>query len=167
MERKNNGIGAKSQRGFTLIELLVVISIIGLLASVVLASLNSARAKARDAKRISEFKQVQVALAFYFDKYGTYPNVSPVTTNPWTDNFNSMAQQLVTEGFLGSVPQSPINSAYNYYNYGGSVGGLLVTTLEAAAPTVVGYPGTCRPWPPAVNWCGADNTTHYCLCNPY
>ena len=41
----------KIQKGFTLIELLVVISIIGLLASGVLASLNSARMKARDAKK--------------------------------------------------------------------------------------------------------------------
>ena len=54
------------RKGFTLIELLVVIAIIGVLASVVLASLNTARAKARDARRISDFKAMQTALAFYF-----------------------------------------------------------------------------------------------------
>ncbi|HEV8601650.1 MAG TPA: prepilin-type N-terminal cleavage/methylation domain-containing protein, partial [Patescibacteria group bacterium] len=47
----------KHSKGFTLIELLVVISIIGLLASVTLVSLNSARAKARDAKRVGDLKQ--------------------------------------------------------------------------------------------------------------
>lgn len=50
------------KQGFTLIELLIVIAIIGLLSSVVLASLNSARVKARDAKRTSELKTLQLAL---------------------------------------------------------------------------------------------------------
>lgn len=50
-------------RGFTLIELLVVIAIIGLLSSVVLASLNSARAKGRDARRLSDLKQMASQMA--------------------------------------------------------------------------------------------------------
>ncbi len=62
----------KSYLGFTLIELLVVVSIIGLLASVALVSFNSARVKARDAKRRADLSQIGKALEFYFDKYGTY-----------------------------------------------------------------------------------------------
>ena len=58
----------KSRRGgFTLIELLVVIAIIGILASIVLASLNSARQKSRDARRIADIKQIQLALELYFE----------------------------------------------------------------------------------------------------
>ena len=48
----------KKQEGFTLIELLVVIAIIGLLSTMAVVSLNSARAKARDAKRLSDVKQM-------------------------------------------------------------------------------------------------------------
>jgi prepilin-type N-terminal cleavage/methylation domain-containing protein len=64
----------QKQKGFTLIELLVVIAIIGLLSSVVLASLNTARAKARDSFRISSLKELQTALALYAnDHNGSYP----------------------------------------------------------------------------------------------
>ena len=52
----------KDKKAFTLIELLVVIAIIGLLSTLSIIALNSARAKARDAKRISDVKQMQVAL---------------------------------------------------------------------------------------------------------
>jgi prepilin-type N-terminal cleavage/methylation domain-containing protein len=58
--------------GFTLIELLVVIAIIGTLASVVLASLNTARGKARDANRQSSLNQISKALEFYYNDCGSY-----------------------------------------------------------------------------------------------
>lgn len=66
-------------RGFTLIELLVVIAIIGILASTVLASLQSARASARDAARISEAKQLQNALEIYRTKNPSYPECNTAT----------------------------------------------------------------------------------------
>jgi type II secretion system protein G len=59
--------------GFTIIELLVVIAIIGLLASVVLVSVNSARAKSRDAARVQAMKQVQSALELYYADNKHYP----------------------------------------------------------------------------------------------
>ena len=61
------------QRGFTLIELLVVIAIIGTLATVILASLDGARSKARDSKRLSDIKEIQKALELAFDNDGQYP----------------------------------------------------------------------------------------------
>lgn len=64
--------------GFTLIELLVVIAIIGVLASVVLASLNSARVKGRNASRLANIDQITLALELAFDSNQEYPN--PVTT---------------------------------------------------------------------------------------
>jgi len=66
----------ETNKGFTLIELLVVIAIIGLLASIILISLNNARAKARDARRIADIHQVGLAMEMYHDKYGYYPTVA-------------------------------------------------------------------------------------------
>ncbi len=67
------------QKGFTLIELLVVIAIIGLLASVVLLSLNSARQKSRDAKRLADVRQIASALELYYNDCQSYPLTATVT----------------------------------------------------------------------------------------
>jgi len=63
----------KNKKGFTLVELLVVVAIIALLASVVLASINTARAKSRDAKRFEDMHNFQDALDLYFNANGSYP----------------------------------------------------------------------------------------------
>jgi prepilin-type N-terminal cleavage/methylation domain-containing protein len=64
----------KKKKGFTLIELLVVIAIIGLLSTLAVVSLNSARQKARDAKRLSDIKQIStsIELAATADAAGSY-----------------------------------------------------------------------------------------------
>lgn len=73
--------------GFTLIELLVVIAIIGILASVVLVSLNTARQKARDSRRVADLRTVQLAIAMFYDTTNAYLPVAAagdmgiVTTN--------------------------------------------------------------------------------------
>ncbi len=69
----------KGNRGFTLIELLVVISIISLLSSVILASLSSARARARDAQRMSNLHEIQTALQLYAaDHNNKFPDSSAI-----------------------------------------------------------------------------------------
>lgn len=62
----------KSSKGFTLVELLVVIAIIGILATLATVSLNSARSKARDAKRISDLKQMATAMELWNTDNNTY-----------------------------------------------------------------------------------------------
>jgi prepilin-type N-terminal cleavage/methylation domain-containing protein len=73
-----------SKEGFTLIELLVVISIIGLLASVVLVSLNSARLKSRDAKRVADLNQMSKAFELFFNDKSSYPTTnSAINGSTW------------------------------------------------------------------------------------
>lgn len=99
-----NGEAIK-KTGFTLIELLVVMAIIGILSAVVLTSLNGARAKGRDARRISDIKQIQLALELYYDSTGGYPlSIGTLTSSV-----------LVTNGYIASLPVDPSNN--NVYHY--------------------------------------------------
>lgn len=98
--------------GFTLIELLVVIAIIGVLASIVLASLNNARRKSRDARRVTDIKQIQLALELYFDGVGAgqYPLAS-ATCDATTDRG---LEALESNGYIPQVSRDPSNAATCY-----------------------------------------------------
>jgi len=66
------------KKGFTLIELLVVVAIIGILATVVLASLSSARNQAYTAKALQELRPIATTFELYYLDNDTYPpDVSP------------------------------------------------------------------------------------------
>jgi prepilin-type N-terminal cleavage/methylation domain-containing protein len=136
------------RRAFTLVELLVVISIIGLLSTIAVVSLSSARTKARDAKRKADLHQIGLALAVYYEMYGTYPVPKPSTscgnTDVWAESKGTCGGQWLTAdaNFIAIMPQAPMdpintgtnagwgdgNYVYSYYVNPGVYE--LVTQLE-------------------------------------
>lgn len=108
---------------FTLIELLVVISIIGILATLVAANLNSARSRARDAQRKSDLKNMQTALRLYYNDAGRYPgsdgsnqivgcgsSFSNLLSCAWGGSW-----AVGSTTFMNTLPKDPLSSqAYQY-----------------------------------------------------
>ncbi len=90
------------QKSFTLIEILVVVVIIGLLASIILASLDKARIKAKDARRKMDLHQIQQALELYINEYDVPPTPSQYGENNFF-NFDLSCQGDFMQFLEGAV----------------------------------------------------------------
>jgi prepilin-type N-terminal cleavage/methylation domain-containing protein len=103
-----------NNKGFTLIELLVVISIIGLLSSVVMGSLSSARQKANNTKVVQSVSQIKTALELYRNDKGKYPNENVQDYPMDQDAINFLNTELVTNKYIPSI----LNPATQDNGYG-------------------------------------------------
>ncbi len=115
---KRSNASKNRNLGFTLIELLVVISIIGILSTLAVVSLNNARLKARDAKRVSDIKQVQTALELYLSDVNGYPAGNNVTLGAGAGSTISKSGGLAATAsgtlYMGKVPANPLPGGQDY-----------------------------------------------------
>lgn len=122
-----HGIARKEHLGFTLIELLVVIAIIGLLSSIVLASLNAARTKGADAARISNVKSLETAMELYYNDNNAYPRYGSENIGY---NVSNLASFLVP-AYISTIPAVLVSDGDQYVWRSDSGFGLYIYTAVA------------------------------------
>ena len=142
---KNNIMIKNTKKGFTLIEILIVVAIIAILASVVLIGLGPTQQKGRDARRLSDLRELQTGIELYYSHCGVYPNPGPTvagcaaaSTGPIVSG--GLAAALTGGGYATNVPDDPTTSKhYTYTVNAAATSYTLSATLEDAGnPALVG-----------------------------
>ncbi|KKW47412.1 MAG: Type II secretion system protein G [Parcubacteria group bacterium GW2011_GWA1_59_11] len=143
------------RKGFTLIEMLIVVAIIGLLAGAVLVGLGPVQKGGRDARRVSDLRQLQNGLELYYSRNSMYP-----TTNNWETDLTTVVR---------SLPKDPRGSSYHYQTDTNRTWYVLGTLMEDPSSSAASssYTGTM---PAGSNFsigaCGSSPATGgfvYCL----
>lgn len=106
MNKKNQS----TDQGFTFIELLIIMFIIGVLSTIVVVSLSSARKKGRDARRISDINSIQTALEMYYEDNKVFPACEGWIHDPG----NCLTSNLMK--YLDPMPLDPSEPGPNNTN---------------------------------------------------
>ena len=133
--------------GFTLVELLVVVAIIGVLTSLLVVNYQSARERARDAQRKSDFRSLKTALRLYYNDFQEYPGSNGgEIVGCGTDKTNPTActwgteWQLANAVYMGRLPVDALNADDYVYSYTMTDNGEsfeLTTLLENLSDTAI------------------------------
>lgn len=119
----------RTSRGFTILELIIVIAVIGLMATLAVLSLQSARARTRDAQRISDVTALRNALTGYWLEKASYPSSGGVDLGKAGTNTGALSSAVggftdasQTQGtvYLPHVPTGPKQNEFYRYKANGN-----------------------------------------------
>ena len=184
-ERERESKSPILSKGFTLLELLVVIGIIAALSTLAIVALNTARAKARDTKRMHDLRTISKALDMYYADYGYYPGKRDSglcfpTRYAWSSQGYRITDtcqpspvylSVLLQNYLLTLPGDPLNNgnapyvccSINYYVTSDGMQYDLITILETdhkdscQYKNWISHTGGIGGFVPGLNesWCGS------------
>ena len=160
--------GYLNKKGFSLIELIVVIAIIAILSAVIITNITSSRSKARDAKRISDIANIQLALEQFFDSCRRYPGDLTISTvyNSGSTPTCLSSTDVSLSNFISVLP-----TGYQYSVKTDKMDYILKATLEYPGTgsnsgnplPEASSPRTANNWSIEFNCSNASNSVDYCV----
>lgn len=144
--------GSNHSRAFTLIELLVVIAIIGILSAVVLASLNTARTRARDTARVAQVKEVKTALEMFYIQHGFYPQTRNASGTLLANGNGGILANTIQQNtdnpsastFISSIPVDPSGYVLEYVRPSAGDGYAILVQFEDTSRPGTTVLGKCK-----------------------
>ena len=129
-----------THKGFTIVELLVVMAIIGILASIILASLSYVQSKSRDTRRIEDLSALQNALALYQAGSYRFPIAASAVTITGAD---SVSEALITAGAISGLAGDPLSPEYDYAYQSNALGTDYTITFCLETDSIPKYAQGC------------------------
>jgi len=127
-------------KGFTILELLVVLAIIGVLSSIAVIQYSNAQAKSRDAKRISDIREIEKALNLYFVDNNVFPIIPEILEITGEDE---LSQILESKFYISEVPPDPNHPTYKYTYESNSTGTDYNITFCLETPIISSFEKGC------------------------
>lgn len=132
--------GKAGKKGFTVLELLIVVAIIGILSAATLVLLSDTRARGRDAKRLSDMREIEKALNLYHASHANFP-VSVATTT--LSGEDPLSNTLEGENLITELPADPQHPTLTYRYQTDSEGKTFTLTFCLETDTIQTFRQGC------------------------